>query len=52
MTITYRSHRNRIWKVIFDLGSDMENKLAALRYAWLYDASIVGEIEAVRSDER
>lgn len=41
--VTYRSRfrSKRVWQVSFDLGSDVENSLAALKYAWQMGAEII-----------
>lgn len=43
LEITYKSRgrSGRVWQVVFDLGSDNENAMAAIQYALSHNASIV-----------
>lgn len=43
MQVTFKSKgkSGRVWTAIFDLGSDEENTLSALRVAWKQNATIV-----------
>jgi hypothetical protein len=42
LKLKFRSYRSgRVWEVVFALGSDEENSLEAIRYAWRNNAAIV-----------
>jgi hypothetical protein len=45
MSVQFKAIRSgRKWSVIFDLGSEEENCMAAVKYAWDHNARIIERV--------